>query len=140
MSVVQKGGKQEMSKPTIYIAAPWVRRDEAIEAGKQFEQAGFDVTSRWFTHKGDLTDSTGVTADPETIRRQALDDIEDVQRADVFVVINLQKSEGKAVETGIALMEGIPIISVGPRSNIFQALCVEVDSLADAIREALNVV
>ncbi len=61
----------------VYIAAPWVRRPEAIAAGEQFKAAGHEVTSRWFQHPvlGDPLDSTGVTGDIAAIRDQALEDI-----------------------------------------------------------------
>src|SRR3954462_13332354 len=102
----------------IYVAAPWVRRPEAIEVGKRFVAAGHELTCRWFDHQtdGDPMDSTGVTCNPASIRFQATEDIADVRRADVLIVLNLQKSEGKAVETGIAIAAGIPVVSVGPRS------------------------
>lgn len=78
-------------------------------------------------------DSSGITCNQESIRFQAREDIADVRRADVLVVLNLQKSEGKAVETGIAIAAGIPIVSVGDRSNIFQSLGYEVDTVDDAL-------
>jgi nucleoside 2-deoxyribosyltransferase len=119
----------------VYIAAPWVRRPEAIEAGKLFTAAGHVLTCRWFVHEtdGDPNDSTGITCDPYIIRHQAFEDIADVRRAEVLVVLNLQKSEGKAVETGIAIAAGIPVVSVGARSNIFQSLGHEVETVADAL-------
>lgn len=119
----------------IYIAAPWRRRPEAIAAGERFKAAGHELTCRWFTHEtdGDPNDSTGVTCDPVSIRFQANEDITDVLRADVLVVLNLQKSEGKAVETGIAIANNIPVISVGPRSNIFQVLGTEVADIDEAL-------
>lgn len=50
-------------------------------------------------------------------------DMFDVIRADVVLVLNLAKSEGKAVEQGIALAREIPIIVVGlDRFNVFQYL------------------
>ncbi len=119
----------------VYIAAPWVRKPEAIEIGKQFEAAGHYVTSRWFGHQGDPNDSTGQAGSltPESVMEQASEDITDVLRSDALVVLNLQKSEGKAVETGIALVAGLRVISVGPRSNIFQSLGTEVDTVEEAI-------
>jgi nucleoside 2-deoxyribosyltransferase len=123
----------------VYVAAPWVRKQEAIAAGEQLKAAGFEVTSRWFYHEGDPNDSTGVGEDREQIRMQAREDINDVLNSDALVVLNLEMSEGKAVETGIALAYNLPVISVGGRSNIFQALGVEVNSLDDAI-QVLNLV
>jgi nucleoside 2-deoxyribosyltransferase len=123
----------------VYLAAPWVRKQEAIAAGEQLRAAGHEVTSRWFNHEGNPHDSTGITEDIEQIRIQAREDINDVMSADALVVLNLEMSEGKAVETGIALAYNLPVISVGGRSNIFQALGVEVNSLDDAI-QVLNLV
>lgn len=120
----------------VYIAAPWVRRPEAIAIGEQFKAAGHELTSRWFYHvsDGDPMDATGLTCNPESIRFQATEDIADVRRAHALVVLNLQKSEGKAVETGIAIAAGIPVISVGTRSNIFQALGIEVATVDEALK------
>ena len=119
----------------VYIAAPWVRKAEAISAGREIEAAGHIVTSRWFYHGdgGNAMDSTGITQPIENIREQAWEDIEDVCSSDVLVVLNLEKSEGKAVETGIAIASNIPIVSVGPRSNIFQTLGYEVETIQGAI-------
>lgn len=120
-------------KPYVYLAAPWVRRNEAIAAGELLTAQGMVVTSRWFHHAGDPTDTTGSRLDIVEVRQQAREDVLDVKRADYVVVLNLERSEGKAVETGIALANGIPVISVGKRSNIFQTLCHEVDTLDEAI-------
>jgi nucleoside 2-deoxyribosyltransferase len=117
----------------VYVAAPWKRKAEAIEAGRQLEAAGFEVTSTWFTHEGDPNDPSGKLSPISVVRQQAKEDIKDVLRAHYVVVLNLQKSEGKAVETGIAIHAGIPFISVGERSNVFQTLGHEVNTVADAI-------
>lgn len=119
----------------VYVAAPWVRKQEAIAAGEQLKAAGFEVTSRWFYHEGDPNDSTGINEEPYRIRLQAWEDIRDVRSADALVVLNLELSEGKAVETGIAIAADIPMVFVGRRSNIFQTLGTEVATLEDAIRE-----
>jgi nucleoside 2-deoxyribosyltransferase len=119
----------------VYIAAPWVRREDAKAFGEVITAAGFTVTSHWFHHQGDSTDSTGAAMIQEEVRRQAREDIFDVCSSDAVVVLNLEKSEGKAVETGIALNNGIPVISVGKRSNIFQSLCIEVDTPQGALDE-----
>jgi hypothetical protein len=49
-----------------------------------------------------------------------------VKMADVLLLINSAKSEGKAVEQGLAIAYGIPIIAVGVRGvlskNVFHYL------------------
>lgn len=117
----------------VYIAAPWVRKPEAIEVGKRFEAAGHVVTSRWFNHVGDPNDSTGFTSDFADIQHQAAEDMFDVLSSEALVVLNLERSEGKAVETGIALAAGLVVISVGPRSNIFQTMGLEVATVEEAL-------
>lgn len=117
----------------IYVAAPWLRKPDAIAFANRLRALGHEITSRWFEHEGDPNDSTGAKIDIEEIRQQAQQDIEDVRRAEAIIVLNLQKSEGKAVETGIAITSGIPVISVGSRSNIFQALGLEVATEDEAI-------
>lgn len=124
----------------VYIAAPWVRREEAIEEGKKFEAAGHTVTSRWFYHEsagGDPKDPTGAGAPIKRLQDQATEDIYDVLTSDALVVLNLERSEGKAVETGVAMASGVPVISVGKRGNIFLTLCTEVETVEEAI-EALK--
>lgn len=99
----------------IYVAAPWVRRADARHVTRQLQQAGHLVTSHW-VH---LTDEA---TDPDTSRAEALKDLSDLERADALVCLNLEVSEGKAVETGVALALGRPVYLVGAPSNIFHHL------------------
>lgn len=118
----------------IYVAGPWVRRPEIREIAKQFEAAGHEVTSRWlYEHEGDPNDASGSSSPVDYIRFQAREDVYDVRRSQAFVIINLQKSEGKAVELGVALSAGIPVYSVGPRFNIFCSLGTEVETVQDVL-------
>ena len=102
----------------VYIAAPWICKDAARDAAVLFSDAGFVITKRWWDHRevpGYLEHDDHI----EELRQQAREDFEGVLTADLFVLLNLSKSEGKAVETGIALTWGIPIILVGGKSNLF---------------------
>lgn len=112
----------------IYIAAPWVRRREARLAADLVEAAGHTVVSRWLTLHGDSTD-------PAVLAQEAQNDIDDLCEANALVLLNYEKSEGKAVETGIALAVAMPIIVVGKRSNIFHYLrdVILVDTLDEAL-------
>lgn len=123
----------------VYIAAPWVRKADAVRAGEMATAAGLIVTSRWFNHEGDPADSTGITVRDSEIHHQVLEDMADIYSADYLMVLNLERSEGKAVETGIAIQLGIPFVCVGPRSNVFQILSEGMfDSVYDAIQYLLK--
>ena len=121
----------------VYIAAPYGCKPDALVAQRQFEAAGFEVSSRWITTQEDVEYSD--LADPahmEMFAQHAIDDVRDVQASDVFVILNLALSEGKATEFGIAYMLGIPVIVVGACSrNLFYRLpgVYQADSVDEAI-------
>jgi nucleoside 2-deoxyribosyltransferase len=120
----------------IYIAAPSANRAEAARAAQAFTAAGFKVVSRWTSeHKVGLKfeDPASFAA----LQQEAIDDIRDIVLADVFVILNLQMSEGKATELGIAYMLGKPVILVGKRRiNVFYFLpyVTEVETVDEAIK------
>lgn len=121
----------------IYIAAPWAHRDEARQRAAQAEAAGHEITHDWW--------DTEVADDNEVeLARCAYNDLMAVRRADVLIVLNLAQSEGKAVETGMAIAwqweYGKPwIYIVGKRSNIFHRLNVfkvwMVDTFEDVLKD-----
>ncbi len=102
-------------RPRIYIAAPWSWRDAAQDVQTSAIEQGWECTARWMFVHGDSTD-------PEVLRREALNDIEDIQKARALVLLNIERSEGKSVELGYALALGLPVIVVGTYpgcTNIF---------------------
>ena len=133
-----------IAKHYIYIAAPWINKAEALEAQKKFEAAGHVVTSRWITKHTDVDNSD----DPkhfEELKKQAQEDLFDIDGSTDFVILNLNKSEGKATELGyaIALQEtGMNIYLVGePSINIFYHLpevkkCKSVEEVIECLKES----
>lgn len=120
----------------VYIAAPWVCRAEAGGFQDTLEAAGFEVTSHWI--KGHGADSCdGFSKTDDELRQEAQQDLDDLERADAFVIFNLkEKSEGKATELGYALAISKPVILVGERSrNVFYWLpdVLQVDNIEEAI-------
>ena len=102
----------------VYIAAPWAHRDKAKAASVLFEKAGHKITERWWDHKD--VGQTEMEAAADEMERQAKADVKGVYTADHFIFLNLAYSEGKCVELGMALSEGIPIVAVGKRGmNVF---------------------
>jgi nucleoside 2-deoxyribosyltransferase len=106
----------------LYIAAPWIHRDDMPTIAAQFEEAGHTVTHKWWEAKS-IPESKW-TADG--LCSQAVADRDGVLTADVVVLINSARSEGKAVEQGIAIAQGKHIIAVGERGalsmNVFHYL------------------
>ncbi len=83
----------------------------------QLEAAGHTITERWWEHEDplDYADPANLNA----LEERATCDYLGVVTANVVVLINSKKSEGKAVEMGIAIALFKPIILVGERTNIF---------------------
>lgn len=107
----------------IYIAAPWISKQCAGKAGDMFEEAGHEITEKWWLHPE--------SEDPAELSRQADRDLVGVHACKLFVLLNTSKSEGKAVELGYALALqhendmpwDIPrIVAVGKPSNVFHYL------------------
>jgi hypothetical protein len=107
----------------VYVAAPWKHRLAARSAAAELTAAGFDVISRWHEAGGlwDESDSTSAGSNPDVSQREAEMDFFDVFRSDAMLVLNIEKSEGKAVEQGLAHALDMPIFVVGTeRFNVFQ--------------------
>lgn len=98
----------------IYIAAPWVDKDLMPAIAAQFEAKGHEITWKWW-ETDDIPEGEG--RDAVKLEEQAVNDMNGVIDSDVVVLINSKKSEGKAVEQGIAIACGLPIIAVGKRGD-----------------------
>ena len=103
----------------VYVAAPWVHKTEAQEAAAELEAAGFEITKKWWEHREVPTYLTDNHENDAELWQQAIEDVLGVFDADVFVLLNLKTSEGKAVETGVAITLHKPIYLIGGRSNLF---------------------
>lgn len=116
----------------VYLAAPWKNRPEAQAAAAYLESKGHIITKRWWEHADvrDINDPNQTDEDRQELVQQAVEDVEGVANCDVFILLNIQYSEGKTVETGLALAYGKPIIVVGKNTNLFHYL---VNALVDDI-------
>lgn len=106
----------------IYLAAPWIDKDKMAEVSKPFEDAGHKITWHWWQVPGAPEDGTRNAY----LTQEAENDADGVFRADVLVLLNTARSEGKAVEQGLAIAWSKPIIAVGKRGehslNVFHYL------------------
>lgn len=119
----------------VYIAAPWGNKSEAKRAADLFEAAGHTITKKWWEHPevpGYLVNDE----DNAELDEQAEQDMWGVIDAQVFVLLNLGKSEGKAVETGFAIMGKGKLFLVGKRSNLFHYL--PYWTIVSSVEEALG--
>lgn len=119
----------------IYLAAPWVTRSEMPAISSKLEENGHSITWKWWQTENIPEGERNSQA----LRLQAEHDREGVTSAQVMVVINSAKSEGKATEQGIAIAHRLPIIAVGKLGehsiNVFHYLSSYkwVDTVDDAI-------
>ena len=88
------------------------------EIAAQFEAAGHVVSEHWWEHR----DIGLETRHLNELEDQATRDFIGVVRADALIVINAEKSEGKAAEMGVAIALMKPVILIGKRTNIFHFL------------------
>ncbi|MBX4181762.1 nucleoside 2-deoxyribosyltransferase [Candidatus Parcubacteria bacterium] len=106
----------------IYLAGPWADRHLMPEIASKFEAIGCVCTHKWW----EIEDVDEVERTPALLRKQAEMDRDGVEKAKLMILINSSKSEGKAVEQGIAIANHIPIIAVGKRGefskNVFHYL------------------
>lgn len=120
---------------TVYIAAPFVRRDVAKAHREILAKNGVLSTATWLdTHLSDYT------TPPDILRREALEDLLDIHRADGFVLLDYWKGEGRGmfVELGFALAKGKPVWVVGAENNciFYHHPNVRVVNDLNAIKEA----
>ncbi len=104
----------------VYVAAPWIHRHLAAEISDTLESRGYVITHKWWIFEGEEEDASW-----EFKQECAKQDQRGVRTADVVILLNSAKSEGKATEQGLALAYGIPVIVIGDKSdrcNIFQTL------------------
>ena len=103
----------------VYVAAPWTHKAEALEYAMAIEAAGHEITKKWWEHREvpGYLDSVISVANQVELETQAAEDIAGVLAADAFVLLNVGKSEGKAVETGVALIAALLSQGRGPMSG-----------------------
>jgi hypothetical protein len=115
-------------KLTVYLAARYSRREELCSYRALLEASGIEVTSRWLNGNHQISDDgLSAQAKEEERTRFALEDWEDLMRADVCISFtetprSSNSRGGRHVEFGGALAVGNGVIVVGPRENVFHCL------------------
>lgn len=111
----------------VYLAAPFQWIDQMRVYAAELRAGGVTVTSRWLEETHKSTDDKLPNLTHEQHQFYALQDVEDVAAADVFVLFTDPSKTivhaGRHVEFGIAVQRKIPIYVVGlERENIFHHL------------------
>lgn len=106
----------------VYLAAPWIHREDAKNIANRLVQYGHVITHPWWDYEGEGEHLES----EEFLLACAQSDVRGVRTADVVIVLNSAKSEGKSAEQGLAIAYGLPIICITPgdkpTSNIFHHL------------------
>jgi nucleoside 2-deoxyribosyltransferase len=111
---------------SVYLAARYSRKEEIKQKAGELEQLGITVTSRWLEEKADPNTTMAVVGE-EFCQFVANQDIEDIDRADVFILFSEDPEKafvrgGRHFETGYAYGINKPIIVHGPKENVFHHL------------------
>ena len=117
----------------IYLAARYSRLEELNTYAEDLRAVGHRVEARWLLgdhqiHEGTDKVEAATVSVPVEGRAFALDDYEDVVKADALIAFSEEPRAAKAsrggrhVEFGMALAWGKKVIVVGPRENVFHTL------------------
>src|SRR5689334_12067007 len=98
----------------VYVAGPWVDREFAKNVAATLAARGYEITQDWWNFE---SRAAAAKDKPAFLNLCAELDKRGVRTADAVVLINSSKSEGKAVEQGLAIAYGIPIIAIGNRGE-----------------------
>jgi nucleoside 2-deoxyribosyltransferase len=105
----------------LYFAGRYGRREELKRYAGELRAMGITVTSRWLD--GAHEDDNGT---PEEAERFAIEDLKDLDVADVLVAFTESPGAvpnrargGRHVEFGYALAKGKQVCVVGHRENVF---------------------
>ena len=104
---------------SIYIAGKYPAQARLRAIRDRFRRLGYIVTSSWLDEK-----ATDENASEELMYANALRDLQEVRRCEVFILDTLDESVtgGREVELGEALSLTKDLILVGPKRNIFHYL------------------
>jgi nucleoside 2-deoxyribosyltransferase len=116
----------------VYLAGAWGRREEILRVANRLRLVGVEITSNWLTEEADMHPGSK----ERSLRERAYIDLQDIDRADVFVrfadvprtrqVPRALISGARMFEMGYAKAKGKTLFVVGGKQHVF-------DRLADVI-------
>ena len=110
----------------VYISSPYSLKETVRKEAAELTALGIECVSSWILEPHSPTAPMSDLS-PEQARTYAVQDVKDVESADVFVFHNDLTGKiiraGRVVEMGVAISRGIPILVVGTAfENIFHWL------------------
>jgi nucleoside 2-deoxyribosyltransferase len=111
---------------SIYLAAPYRRRDELRAIAEELASFGVRPTSRWLLE--DFSLNVKLTELPDELNTNIAEmDLADIISADGFLFFaedanNQPPRGGRHVEFGYALAQGLQMYVIGDKENIFHYL------------------
>lgn len=103
----------------VYISGSFSELEVLRQVENRLAGLGYESTTSW------LHEPTVNASDPDWLRRaRANEDVEDIKRADVFLMSDEAETHngGRHTELGVAIAERKSINIVGPRGNTFMYL------------------
>jgi nucleoside 2-deoxyribosyltransferase len=116
---------------SVYIAAPWPLKTEAQRIAAVLRAQDIEVTSRW------------LVALSENSHENAVIDLDDIARSDVFLALNPESwadkgTGGRHFEAGFALAMDKRLVLLGMKTNVFHYL--NQIRVVSTLREAIAVI
>jgi nucleoside 2-deoxyribosyltransferase len=108
----------------VYLASRYTRKMEIRKVACILMLHGYEISSSWIEepHAPTTRSQDLLQEDREKYARQ---DLEDIRNSDAFILFTEGEGapgSGRHFEAGYAYALGIPMITVGPRENIFHYL------------------
>jgi len=113
----------------IYIASRFSRRHECHALGKELENYGYQIVSRWTLPGSDHVVPVGMSQQAADAERErfALEDLEDVDECDCIVSLMEPEARnnsrgGRLVEFGYAIGKEKELVVIGCKETVFHHL------------------
>lgn len=115
--------------PSAYIAARFSRAGEMWAYRDELELYDIEVTATWINGSHKIIPDVESVEEYDFNHQCAVDDMEDIEAADMFITFSETPTEfaerptgGRHVELGMALYLNKDIHVIGPRENVFYYL------------------
>ena len=105
----------------VYVAGKSTDLDRVKRVMNIVREAGHKITFDWTSEEGEIRSGMGWREDPEKACEIAEKEVSAVLTADLVILCHDRSILGGAIETGIAVGQGIPVMVLDPevRNSVF---------------------